>query len=70
MSRRTELAAIVTKTIEDQGASLESVAQAADITVPQLEERLSGDVPFEVAELADVGGFLHVSAHHFLEGAA
>lgn len=70
MSRRTSLAAIVKTAIEDKGASLESVAQAADITVPELQDRLSGDVPFGVSELDGVGGFLHVEAALFLEGAA
>lgn len=70
MSRRTSLAAIVTKTIEDNGASIDSVAQAADLDVADLEQYLHGEVPFPVSALVKVGGFLHVEAHHFLEGAA
>lgn len=70
MSRRTSLAAIVTQTIKDNGASIDSVAQAADLSVADLQQFLSGEKPFEVSALAAVGGFLHVEAHHFLEGAA
>lgn len=70
MSRRTRLAAIVTKAIEDSGATTESVAQAADLDVAELEQCLSGEKPFPVPALVEVGGFLHVEAHLFLEGAA
>lgn len=69
MSRRTSLAATVTKTIEDSGATKESVAQAADLSVTDLELRLQGVIPFELSVLAEVGGFLHVEASRFLEGA-
>jgi ribosome-binding protein aMBF1 (putative translation factor) len=70
VSRRTSLAAIVKKAIEDNGASTESVAQAADLNVADLEQYLQGEVPFPVSVLVEVGGFLHVEAPHFLKGAA
>lgn len=70
MSRREDLAETVKQTIADKGATTESVAQAADLSVPDLELRLTGVIPFELQELAAVGGFLHVEAHQFfLEGA-
>lgn len=70
MSRRTSLAAIVKTAIETSGASYESVAQAADITVPELHERLEGVTPFGVSELEGVGGFLRCGASEFVKGAA
>lgn len=64
IARRVNLA------ISEAGADVHSVARAADITTPELEDRLSGRVDFQIWELAGVGGFLHVPATRFLEEAA
>lgn len=64
IARRVNLA------ISEAGSDVLSVAQAADITLPELEDRLSGRVDFELGLLVRVGGFLHVPASRFMEVAA
>ncbi|KQQ65034.1 hypothetical protein [Microbacterium sp. Leaf320] len=64
IARRVNLA------ICEAGSDVLSVSQAADITIPELEDRLSGRVDFELDELVRVGGFLHVPVSRFMEVAA
>ena len=46
------------------------VAEAADLTLPELEARLVGDVDFNVPELVRVGGFLRIRPSAFMEEVA
>lgn len=64
IARRVDLA------ISEAGLDLNTVAQAADITTPELEDRLSGRVDFQLDELVRVGGFLRTPATRFMEEAA
>lgn len=64
IARRVSLA------MSEAGSDVRSVSQAADITIPELEDRLSGRVDFELDELVRVGGFLHVPVTRFMEVAA
>lgn len=64
VARRVALA------IREAGSDVRSVAQAADITTSDLEDRLNGRVDFQIDELVRVGGFLHVPATGFIEEAA
>jgi hypothetical protein len=64
IARRVNLA------IREAGSDVSSVSQAADITVSQLEDRLSGCVEFQPDELVRVGGFLHVPVTQFIKEAA
>ncbi|MDH5134989.1 MULTISPECIES: hypothetical protein [unclassified Microbacterium] len=64
IARRVDLA------IREAGSDVMSVAQAADITAHQLEDRLSGRVDFQLDELVRVGGFLRIPAERFMEEAA
>lgn len=56
--------------MSEAGSDVRSVSQAADITIPEFEDRLSGRVDFELDELVRVGGFLHVPVTRFMEVAA
>lgn len=56
--------------MREAGSDVISVSQAADITISQLEDRLSGRVDFQLDELVRVGGFLHVPVESFMEVAA
>ena len=67
MSRRTSLGSIVSKAIKDNGATPDSVAQAADITVADLDRYLHDEAPFPVSALRRVGGFLHFEAPDVLK---
>jgi hypothetical protein len=67
VSRRTSLEAIVTKAIKNSGATKESVARAADITVAELDSYLSDEGSFPVSVLRRVGGFLHFEAPDVME---
>ncbi|MFZ4843989.1 hypothetical protein [Mycetocola saprophilus] len=49
-------------------ASVEDLAEAADMSAPDLNDRLTGVVPFSVTELTRVGGFLRTPAETFLKG--
>jgi hypothetical protein len=64
------IAANLADTITSTGASIESVAQAADIDPSDMAERVNPDValdyPFE--DLVAVGGFLHVHPSTFYKG--
>lgn len=64
IARRVSLA------ISEAGSDVRSVSQAADITIHEFEDRLSGRVDFELDELVRVGGFLHVPVARFMEVAA
>lgn len=64
IARRVNLA------ISEAGSDVHSVAQAADITTHELEDRLSGRVEFQPDELVRVGGFLRIPATRFMEVAA
>lgn len=64
IGRRVNLA------ISEAGSDVHSVAQAADITTPELEDRLSGRVDFELDVLVRVGGFLRTPVTRFMEEAA
>lgn len=64
IARRVNLA------ISEAGSDVQIVAQAADITTPDLEDRLNGRADFQIDELVRVGGFLHVPVSHFIEEAA
>lgn len=64
IARRVDLA------ISEAGFDLNTVAQAADITTPELEDRLSGRVDFQLDELVRVGGFLRTPVTRFMEEAA
>lgn len=64
VARRVSLA------ISEAGSDVASVAQAADITTSELEDRLSGRVDFQLDELVHVGGFLRIPFSLLLEEAA
>jgi hypothetical protein len=70
--RRTAqmVAANLAHTIISTGASIESVAQAADTTTAEMSNRVNPDLALDYpfADLAVVGGFLHVSPSDFYEG--
>lgn len=51
-------------------ASPLDVAEAANVTVPELESRLDGREDFNIAELVRVGGFLRLDPADLLRGAA
>lgn len=65
-----DIARRVVLAIREAGSDVLSVAQAADITIPELEDRLSGRVDFQLDELVRVGGFLRIPATRFMEVAA
>lgn len=50
------------------GNTPESVAEATDLTISDLNERLEGVTPFNIRELVQVGGFLRLSPSQFLKG--
>ena len=52
------------------GATEAKVAEAADMTLDDLTARLNGADEFTVAELAHVGGFLHLGMTALLTEAA
>ncbi len=60
----------VSAAIIGTGTDIQSVASAADITTPELRDRLNGRVEFGIGELVDVSGFLRVPVNHFIGGAA
>lgn len=73
MARRTlteTVAANVSDAIAATGNTPMSVAQATNIPLPLLEERLSAVSPFEFGELASVGGFLSLRWSSLFEGAS
>jgi hypothetical protein len=59
----------VSRAIDELGLSVQSVAHAADITTPDLLDRLQGRVEFPVDELVRVGGVLRVPVAQFVEAA-
>lgn len=64
VARRVNLA------IREAGKDAHSVAQAADITTHELNERLHGRVAFGLEELVRVGGFLRIPATQIIKEAA
>ena len=64
IARRVDLA------IRESGFDVPSVANAADITTTDMEDRLAGRAPFMLGELESVGGFLRLPVSQFLEVAA
>jgi hypothetical protein len=71
MNRRSftsDVAENVSRAIIAAGATPASVAEATDIPFAVLEERLNGVTPFQVTELADVGGFLRIRLSGLFEG--
>lgn len=52
------------------GLDARSVAQAADMTTSEMEDRLYGRVDFQLDEVVRVGGFLRVPLTELLEVAA
>ena len=48
--------------------SIATVAEATDLEITDLSDRLTGRSAFTVRELVRVGGFLHVPPSRFLEG--
>lgn len=64
IARRVNLA------ISEAGSDANSVAQAADITISELNDRLSGRAEFQPDELVRVGGFLHVPMSRLIKEAA
>ncbi|WP_420111645.1 hypothetical protein [Pseudactinotalea sp.] len=64
VARRVNLA------IREAGFDIHSVAQAADITDSEMEDRLAGRTDFLLHELVRVGGFLRTPLSRFLEEAA
>jgi hypothetical protein len=70
VTRRTQIAASVAATIREANVSLETVAQATDLSEHDLEQRLTGAIPFEVSTLVKVGGFLRMPTTDLLRGVA
>ena len=70
--RRTTatIAGNVVSAMAAQGVSPETLASATHIDLPALRERLESIEEFSVAELVNVGGFLHVPTESLLEGVA
>jgi hypothetical protein len=68
--RRAHIAANIAEAIRDANVSTEMVAQAADLSEHDLEQRLNGAIPIEVSTLVKVGGFLHVPTTELLRGVA
>lgn len=60
----------VTLAIREAGSDVHSVAQAADITTVEMEDRLNGRADFHPDELVRVGGFLRIPVTRFVEVAA
>ncbi|MGO3884709.1 MAG: hypothetical protein ACTJHU_00295 [Mycetocola sp.] len=56
--------------MREAGIDVPIVAEAADMTTSELEDRLFGRTPFDLSELVKVGGFLRIPAYKFLEVAA
>ncbi|QKS15729.1 hypothetical protein HUN59_05380 [Curtobacterium sp. Csp2] len=64
MERRAATSAVIrsiSSAMTARGETEASVAEAADITLVDLSERLHGDAEFTVAELVHVSGFLRLS---------
>lgn len=60
----------VSEALLASGADLPTLAEAADITTEDLNDRLNGRVEFQVDELVRVGGFLRSPITELLGGAA
>lgn len=64
---KATIARRVNSAIRDAGVDATTVAQAADITTHDLNDRLTGRVDFQIDELVRVGGFLRIPATRFME---
>ena len=62
------MGANVAAAISSTGESVATVAEATDLTIADLNQRLEGRSPFTVRDLVRVGGFLHFQPSRFLEG--
>ena len=60
------VAAAMTRT----GVNPTSVARAADISTPELEDRLAHRKDFSISELLGVGGFLRIHPADLIAGRA
>lgn len=69
---RNSITTSIARRVSDAVADLDVliVAQAADITLPELHSRLTGETEWTVRELRDVGGFLRVPVTYLLGEAA
>lgn len=69
---RNTITLSIARRVRDAVAGLDVliVAQAADITLPELHSRLNGETEWTVRELRDVGGFLRVPVTQLIGGAA
>lgn len=52
------------------GVTPETLAQATDIQLPVMNDRLAAVTPFTIPELLSVGGFLRIPMDLFLEEVA
>lgn len=66
----SDIARRVNLAISEAGSDVPSVAQAADITTSEFNDRLSGRVDFELEVLVHVGGFLRIPVTRFFKEAA
>lgn len=66
----SDIARRVNLAIRESGSDVHNVAQAADITILELEDRLNGRVEFQPEELVHVGGFLRIPVTQFMKEAA
>ena len=66
----SDIARRVNLAISEAGSDVHSVAQAADITTPELQDRLSGRSEFQPDELVRVGGFLRIPTSRLIKEAA
>lgn len=60
----------VASAIQAAGVPVDVVAQAADLSVPEMNARLSGAADFTSTDLVKVGGFLRIRESVFMEAAA
>lgn len=73
MSQRNPTEAIIRNirsTMTVTGATEAKVAEAADMSLADLNARLNGVDEFTVAEIVHVGGFLHLTPTELLTEAA
>lgn len=66
----SDIARRVILAMREAGSDVHSVAQAADITTPELQDRLAGRSDFQPDELVRVGGFLRTPVSRFFKEAA
>lgn len=64
----TAVAQNVTDALVDSGETTNSLAEATDTTVSEMDARLAGVVEFTFRELVAVGGFFRVQPESFFKG--